>query len=219
MQKLLQNIFIGILIFSLLGCQAPQEEILNTEEKVVPTASEIPSATAVTILPTATETAIPSPTATPLAPTSDVQIYAEDLPNDFVEVSWEILDIDSEKVAGQKFLNEHIFLFTHTDELHFVLGFSTQLNSEESKAKFQKIIEDPEASMEVFSVFYGAEEITKYKGEKELRELGDAQVAADAILKLDENSFGNLELIAFQKDDVGVYLLNFYLYERRCWRV
>ncbi len=216
--NLLVSIF--ILLFAKWQNRDIQIETVSqpeVEQEILFTPTVRPTETFISALetPTArpTETPLPAPTMEPTPtlppPTLGVQIFLSDLPKGFVEVSQETLGFNATDISGMDFSNENLFLFTDSRAFHLVFGFSAQLNSDSDKENFQKIIEDPKVSMDAFADFYGAE-ILSYADERRTRKIADRQAVSGATLRLDENLFGNLDIFAFQRGDVGVCLYDLY---------
>ena len=208
--RFLSEFLLVLLIVSLVGCQTPQQvppspmladATATVEKQATNTASPPPTSTA-------TETVIP--TVTPFPPTSSIRVVVDDLPKGFVEVPQGMLETNALNISGQKFSNENLFLFTHSDQFKLFFGFSTLLSSAEDKANFQKILENPNEAVEAFANFYKAENITLNPTPPQVVEIGDARTNASATLELSDDFSVVLDMVAFQNGETGIYLLNIY---------
>ncbi len=132
------------------------------------------------------------------------------MPQGFVVLPNESLTVNAEDISGKAFSDEHFFLLSHETNLNLLIGFSTNFSTQEDQKSFQEIIDNPEEAALAFSGFYQSEKITKEQEVIELPILGEKQVTVSTVLEKTPDIPLALEIVAFEKQGVGIYIIHLY---------
>lgn len=189
------------------------DQIYGTQTANAPTVT--PTATATdTATPTATSTATitPTATATPLPDVSDVVLRPADAGENFESFSRQAIQ-QQETALSEDEDNLPFGSYSgllREDQNESLVAYVVYLNTEDARSDFNDALQDPEGIVRSVAVGRKADllETAEIEG---LDELGDSSNGTSSVMRLEDGTRLNFDVIIFRRGIIGVFLYDFYV--------